>query len=83
MLTKYQWRECRKDEKNITSNDNKGTEVGYKNANKKTTFCTEYGIVQIQNQSICESTVSKRCFALTSYRLKLMTLLSETVLEKC
>lgn len=38
MLTKYQWRECRKDEKNITSNDNKGTEVGYKNANKKTLF---------------------------------------------
>lgn len=38
MLTKYQWWECTKDEKNITSNDNKGTEVGYKNANKKPLF---------------------------------------------
>lgn len=38
MLTKYQWRECTRDEKNITSNDNKGTEVGYKNANEKKLF---------------------------------------------
>jgi len=47
MLPKYQWSKCTKDEKNITSNDNKGTEVGYKNTNKKNIFCTAYGISHI------------------------------------
>lgn len=56
----------------IISNDNEGAEVGYKMQITNPPIFA-YGILKIQSQLICESTISKKFFSLAFNRVNKAT----------